>query len=173
MYSVLIKHTDRQPHRALLRGVPNGRLRGRDGRIRLDTSSSLLGSNKPITGLDLLVHAWTTEGYAFIEFEISDSLSFADFVHGGEYPHWKPTNQTISRTASVPLAAVLLKISNCTISTVLRSTISKISNSIFQDSQLFVRFPTVLFQRYCANLSGQAGRFREARGVADLLFNIY
>ena len=42
------------------------------GGIRLETSSTFFGSEKPITGLVLLVYAWTTEGYGFIEFEISN-----------------------------------------------------------------------------------------------------
>ena len=43
------------------------------GGLRLEASSNLCGSNKPIMGLNLLVYAWTTEGYGFIEFEISNS----------------------------------------------------------------------------------------------------
>ena len=42
------------------------------GGIRSETSSRCLGSSKPITGLNLLAYAWKTEGYNFIEFEISD-----------------------------------------------------------------------------------------------------
>ena len=39
----------------------------------METSSSLFGSNKTITGLIKFVDAWNTEGYGFIEFEISNS----------------------------------------------------------------------------------------------------
>ena len=38
------------------------------GGIRLETSSSLFGSTRPVTGLKLLLYAWSTEAYAFIEF---------------------------------------------------------------------------------------------------------
>ena len=44
------------------------------GGIRLETSSSCLGSIKTIMGLNVLVYAWTTEGYGFIELEISNSV---------------------------------------------------------------------------------------------------
>ena len=45
------------------------------GRTRLETSSSCVcASNNPITGLNLLVYALTTEGYGFIEFLISNSI---------------------------------------------------------------------------------------------------
>ena len=36
----------------------------------------LFAQQKPITGLSLLVHAWNTEGYDFIEFEISKQYYF-------------------------------------------------------------------------------------------------
>ena len=39
----------------------------------METSSSLFASNKPITGIVLLVCARETEGYGFIEFDISNS----------------------------------------------------------------------------------------------------
>ena len=43
------------------------------GGIRLEASSRFVGSKRPITGLNLLVYAWKTEGYGLIELEISNS----------------------------------------------------------------------------------------------------
>ena len=40
---------------------------------------SFVGSEKPITGLDLPVYARKTEGYGFNEFEISNSTISAVF----------------------------------------------------------------------------------------------
>ena len=45
----------------------------RGWRIQSEGSSKLFGSKRPVAGLNLLVHAWNTEGYGFIEFEISNS----------------------------------------------------------------------------------------------------
>ena len=36
---------------------------------------------KPITGLNLLVYAWTAEGYGFIEFEISNCTISTDYYY--------------------------------------------------------------------------------------------
>ena len=38
--------------------------------IRLEAWSKLLGSKYNIAGLSLLVYAWKTEGYGFVEFEV-------------------------------------------------------------------------------------------------------
>ena len=49
------------------------------GGIRLETLSRFLGSKQPIAGLSLLVYAWSTEGYCFTQFEISNSTSSTVF----------------------------------------------------------------------------------------------
>ena len=53
------------------------------GGVRLETSMSLFGSEKSITGLTLLVCARTTEGYGSNEFEISnyDFSSIPPAIH--------------------------------------------------------------------------------------------
>ena len=45
----------------------------------METSSRFFGPTKPGTSLKSLVHAWNTEGYGFIEFEISNSTISTGF----------------------------------------------------------------------------------------------
>ena len=45
----------------------------------MEASSRCSGSKRPMTGLNLLIDAWNTEGYGFVEFKMSKAVPLQQY----------------------------------------------------------------------------------------------